>query len=46
MTLGIDMLKNIFLSLAYKMYTHDITISILDNIFPMHTETQSNYHLK
>ena len=39
MTLGIDMLKNIFLSLAYKMYTHNTAISMLDNIFPMHTET-------
>ena len=45
MTLGINMLNNIFL-LYPKVYTHDTTISVFNNFFPLHTEMQFSYHLK
>jgi hypothetical protein len=43
MTLGISMLKNIFL-LHIEMYTHG-PCQELNYTFPLHTRTQ-NYHVK
>ena len=45
MTLGINILKNIFLLYILNCKRATLAIIVLNNIFPLHTNMQ-NYHLK